>query len=371
MKFSESRLGWMRVGGLSVIGLSLVLASVAPEADLQKWNQCMTDSTRALKQDQLPEAIALCDQAMKLAATFGTNDTHLARSQTLRAEIYIWEKKNDLAEQTFREAVASCERAAGTNSPDVIHPLSSLANYYYFVVVRYDRVVPLFQRILAIVESTPGRNDRDVIMWSRNLGLIYQQTGQYALAEPCFQRAVTLAEKTDAEWLPHELLTFAEFYRVWGKYDRAEKLATRALSIREKALQSAPGADAQLDLAVSLDELGAIYLAEGKADRAESCCRRSLETVEKFMSPDQADLVPRLTGLAAALRAERQFEPADQLYRRALSIAEKNVGPNDLQVAELLEKHAALLQDMKKTAEAEALLARAGTIRKQNASATN
>ena len=354
-----------------MLTLGLGMAFAAPAEDVEHWEQLMTGSMKALKQSHLDESIRLCEQALKVAGEFGTNDTHLARSLTFRAEIYLWEKKNDLAEQTFKAAVASCEKAVGTNGSAVVHPLSSLANYYYFVVARYDQVVPLFQRILKIVENTPDRNNRDFIMWSRNLGLLYQQMGQYSKAEPLFQQAVALAEKTDAEWLPHELLTFADFYRVWGKYEQAEALATRALAIREKALTPAGGIDAQLDLAVSLDGLGAIYLAWGRPGKAESSYRRSMGIIEKFMSPEQADLTPRLTGLAAALRAEGKYDQADPLYERALAITEKNVGTNEVEVAAILEKRAALLKDMKKPGEAQALSARAEAIRKQNAARTN
>jgi tetratricopeptide (TPR) repeat protein len=361
----------MPVFVFTLLALCLGAGSPPTTEETQKWEQLMTGTMKALRANNVAESVRLCDEAVGLAGKFDATDTHLSRSQVLRAEVYMWEKKNDLAEQTFKLAIATCEKAVGSNHVALVHPLSSLANFYYFVVVRYDQVVPLFQRILKIVENTPGRADRDVIMWRRNLGMIYQQTGEYARGEPLFQQALALAEKTDAEWLPHELLTFADFYRAWGKYDQAETLALRALAIREKALTPDGGVDKQLDVAVCLDGLGAIYLAWGKAGKAESSYRRSLEKIEKFMSPDQADLAPRLTGLAAALRAQGKYEAADPLYGRALTITEKALGPATVEVAVVLEKRAGLLKDMKKTAEAEALLARAEAIRKQNAARTN
>lgn len=327
----------------------------------------MTGTMKALKANNVPESVRLCDEAIGLAGKFGPADTRLSQSQVLRAEVYMWEKKNDLAEQTFKQAIASCEKAVGSNDVALVHPLSSLANFYYFVVVRYDQVIPLFQRILNIVETAPQRNNRDLIMWSRNLGMVYQQTGRYAEGEPLFKQAVALAEQTDAEWLPHELMTSADFYRAWGKYDQAEAQARRALAIREKALAPAGGIDAQLDVAVCLNGLGAIYLAWAKPDKAEAAYRRSLTMIQTFMSPDQADLVPHLEGLAAAFRAQGKYDQAEPLYQRALAITEKNLGADNLNTAALLEKYAGLLKDMKKPAEAKALLDRAETIRKQNA----
>ena len=349
--------------------LVLCLGAVSPPSaeETQKWEQLMTGTMKALRANNVPESVRLCDEAVGLAGTFGPADTRLSQSQVLRAEVYMWEKKNDLAEQTFKQAIANCERATGSNDVALVHPLSSLANFYYFVVVRYDQVIPLFQRILIIVENASQRNNRDIIMWSRNLGMIYQQTGRYAPAEPLFKRAVTLAEQTDAEWLPHELLTAADFYQAWGKYEQAEALAKRALTIREQALQPSWGVDAQLDVAVCLNGLGTIYLAAGKPDQAEAVYRRSLALIQTFMSADQADLAPHLEGLAAALRAQRKYDQAEPLYQRALAITEKNLGADHPNTAVLLDKYAGLLDEMKKPAAAKTLRERAETIRKQNA----
>ncbi|HLX69013.1 MAG TPA: tetratricopeptide repeat protein [Verrucomicrobiae bacterium] len=348
------------------IAVSLFCATpsnAATPADFAQWQQLITDTTKALRANQLPDAIHLCEQALTLSTTFGPTNTAYSRTQVLRAEVYLWENKKDLAEQTFKQAVASCEKAAGTNSVEVVHPLSSLANFYYFVTRQYDRVTPIFERILNIVQADPKRTDRDVIMWSRNLGMIYQQTGNYAKAEPMFKRAVALAEK-DAEWFPHELLNAADFYRAWGKYDQAETLAQRALAIREKAM-TADNSDSQLDTAVCLNGLGAIYLSWNKPDKAEAAYRRSLEITRKFMSADEADLIPALQGLASALQAQRQLEQAAPLYQRALIIAEKNSGPNDPQVATLLANYATVLKGMGKADDAKRMLDRADSIRQQ------
>lgn len=357
----------MPVFALVLLVVYLGAGSAPPTDEVQKWQQLMTGTVKALRANNVAEAVRLSDEAVSMAGKFGPTDTRLSQSQVLRAEVYMWQKKNDLAEQTFKLAIASCEKAAGSNSLTLVHPLSSLANFYYFVAVRYDQVIPLFERILNLVENAPQRNNRDIIMWSRNLGMVYQQMGRYAQGEPLFKRAVSLAEQSDAEWLPHELLNSADFYRAWGKYSEAEAQAKRALAIREKALQPVGGIDAQLDVAVCLNGLGAIYLAWPKPDKAEAAYRRSLAMIQTFMSPDQADLTPHLEGLAAALCAQGKYDEAEPLYRRALTVTEKNLGANSPNTAGLLEKYAGLLKDMKKPAEAKAMQERAEKIRKQNA----
>jgi tetratricopeptide (TPR) repeat protein len=354
---------------LVFILLALGLQADSPPTPEESWNwqQLMIDTEKSLKSSNVPRAICLCDEALNMAEKFGPADIRLSKTQDLRAKVYLWEKKNDLAEQTFELAVTSCEKAVGSNDVALVDPLSSLANFYFQGAVRYNQVLPLYQRILNIVQNAPDRNNRNIIMWSRNLGIVYQQMGRYAEGEPFFEQTVALAEQNDLEWLPYELLNAADFYRAWGKYGHAEIMAKRALAIREKAMKADNGVDTQMDVVNCLNNLGMTYLAWSKPDKAEDVYRRSLAMLQTFMTEDQTDLIPYLEGLAAALHAQRKLDEAEPLYQRAVEVAEKNLGPENPETAILLEKYAALQIDLKKPAEAKVLLERAESIRKQNA----
>ena len=87
----------------------------AANGDSQKWEQLMSRSAEIMR-DDVAESIRLCDEAGTVALQFGPHDTHFSRTQVLRAQIYLWEKKNQLAEQTFKLAIASCEHATTAGS---------------------------------------------------------------------------------------------------------------------------------------------------------------------------------------------------------------------------------------------------------------
>jgi tetratricopeptide (TPR) repeat protein len=300
------------------------------------WDQLMIDSQKALKDNNLNQAVVLCDQAMNFASEFPPDDTRFSKSEVQLAEIYCWQKNPALAEKTFNKAIADCEKAAGPASTELVFPLSALANFYTFVSIHPQQATPLLLRILKIVQSAPAHKDADIIMWSRNVGQSYQSLGQYAQADPYFKQALDLAEKVDPnDWLPHELLTAADFYRAWGKYPQALTLASRALAIRERELGNSADIDKKLDVTACLDNLGQTDLASGNLQQAEGVYRRSLTIAESFMSPDQSDLSPRLAGLATALREEGKYAESEPLYQRALTITEKNTGPNSKESADL------------------------------------
>ena len=339
-----------------------------------QWRVLMYNSARALRANNLEVAERFAGQALDLAGAFGPTDTRLSKSQVQMAEVYRQQGTNDLAEQTFKDAIASCEKAVGPNQPDLIAPLESLANFYYYTKVQYDQVASLYLRILDIVRAAPAPDPLEVARWERNLADAYHLQKQDTQAETFYQLALSTVETAtnspDGDKVQY-LQALADLYRTGAKYDKAEDMAKRALAIREKALVPDAGPDAQLDVAVCCDSLAQIYLAWNKPAQAESFYGRSLALVEKIGGADNADLVPRLMGLATALRAQKKYAEAEAQYKRALAITQKSVGPEAPQVADVLDQYAALLEEMKKPEDAKGMRDWADSVRKQDATKPN
>jgi tetratricopeptide (TPR) repeat protein len=70
-----------------------------------------------------------------------------------------------------------------------------------------------------------------------------------------------------------------------------------------------------------------------------------------------------LNNLAALYRAQGKYDQAEPLYKRALAILEKALGPEHPDVATVLGNYAALLEKTNRQAEAEKLRQRAAKIR--------
>jgi tetratricopeptide (TPR) repeat protein len=334
-----------------------------------QWRVLMYGSTHALRLNNLPEAERLAREAVKLAGGFGPTDTRLAKSQVQMAEVYRGQGKKDLAEQTYQDAIASCEKAVGAKSRDLILPLQSLANFYYYTNVRYDQVASLYLRILVIVQAAPALDPMETAEWERNLADVYKLEKQSTQAEVYYQKALASAGSvTNAP--PGEsvqyLQALGDFYRTTGQCDKAEPVLQRALAIREQAAGADSNPDAELDVAVCCDYLGQNYLAWNKPAQAELFYRRSLNIDEKIAGTDSTDLSPRIMGLAAALRAQKKFTEAESQYKRALQIAEKGFGTDAPQVADVLDQYAALLADMNKAEDAKNMRDWADSLRKEN-----
>lgn len=358
--------GWLLLLPLALAHAQSGVRRSAPERAAEFWTETTTAAQHALKANRLDEAVTLSEAAITQARAFGPRDTHLARSLVLRAEICLWEKRNDRAEALFRDAVAATEVAVGPRSRELVYPLSSLANFYYYVAPHRDRVAGLFERIVDIAEHAPDRDEHEVLLWSRNLAQLYTELGEFRRAEPLYQRTVALAARIEPQYATHEMLGMAEFYRQWRHFDRAEHLAREALAVREHSLTAAPDdVDAKLDVVVALDELATIQLGANQLATAESNAVRALTLAESFMSREQPDLRPRIAALAIVYRAEHKLDLAATLYRRLLALTEKNLGAKCGEMATVLSDYALVLRESNEAGEAAAVETRAETIKRQ------
>src|SRR5262245_39244161 len=102
-------------------------------------------------------------------------------------------------------------------------------------------------------------------------GLRLYQSGRYAEALACWERALPLAERgcgPQARETAAAHYNLARLHQAQGQYDRAESLHRRALDIREQALGGG-----HPETARSLNGLAELYRSRGQYARAESLHR--------------------------------------------------------------------------------------------------
>ncbi len=105
-----------------------------------------------------------------------------------------------------------------------------------------------------------------------------------------------------------------------------------------------------------------------KADyaEAEKLFLAALKEGERFGNQDPR-FAASLNNLAALYVAQGKYTDAEPLLQRALAIGEKALGPEHPDVAAVLENYAALLHKLNRDAEADKMEARAQAIRAKHA----
>jgi tetratricopeptide (TPR) repeat protein len=181
--------------------------------------------------------------------------------------------------------------------------------------------------------------------------------GRYLEAVNYAQAALKEAETFGPQdpRLATSLHNAGELYTRLERYDEAERLLQRALSIREKVLENA-------ETARTICALAKLNQGRGNKDKAERLYRQSLAIREKVLGRDNPDVAESLSGLAGVLSLKRSDE-AERYARRSLSIREKALGENHPDVAESLSRLIEVTLELGKPSDLESHLRRAITIR--------
>jgi Tfp pilus assembly protein PilF len=92
-------------------------------------------------------------------------------------------------------------------------------------------------------------------------------------------------------------------------------LLTRALAIKERL-----HGPAHPDVALTIHNLGLLYVSQGQPEKAEPLYRRALAIREKALAPAHPDTVKSLEELAGVLRKLRREGEAAALDARAYEL---------------------------------------------------
>jgi tetratricopeptide (TPR) repeat protein len=235
--------------------------------------------------------------------------------------------------------------------------------YYLKQRAQYMEAEPLYQGAIAIGEKTLGPEHPVLATYLSNLATLYSDQGKYGEAEPLLKRAITIGEKTlgpEHPVLATSLNNLANLYSDQGKYGEAEPLLKRAITIGEKTL-----GPEHPDLATSLNNLATLYSDQGEYAEAERLFQRAIAIGEKTLGPEHPNLAGGLNNLAELYRNQGKYEEAEPLFQRAITIGEKTLGPEHPDLATRLNNLALLYHAQGKYEEAEPLFKRALAIYEQ------
>ncbi len=170
-------------------------------------------------------------------------------------------------------------------------------------------------------------------------------------------------DKELADWLSVSEQGHAAFGR--RKLVPAELKFKEAVAILEKVCNEPAyknDEDLKAKLGKSLNNLGAVYHAQGKFGLAEEAYQKSLDLKIQLFGEEHFETAPCFQNLAAVHSARAQFDKAEPLYLKAISIKEKTYGDSSEELLTPLKNLLMLFQKMERKDEAEALEARIKSI---------
>jgi len=133
--------------------------------------------------------------------------------------------------------------------------------------------------------------------------------------------------------------TIGRTYATLGLYDKAVEHLSHALEIRERLRGVS-----RIDIVESRNQLGAVFLSQGRVADAERLFRESLELLRRSGNGDRPIVALTLNDLALALRSRGDFAAAQELYEKALAIEKRTLGGEDPEVAVTLNNLGGLMR---------------------------
>jgi len=218
---------------------------------------------------------------------------------------------------------------------------------------QYAAAEPLFQRAMAVREASCGEWHLDTAQTCNDMATLYNNQGRYAEAEPHHRRALEIREGNLGREAPVVGGSLKHLSRVLRNLDRdeeAESLGLRALAIAEASLgpKNHRVAECLCNLAVQFNKLGRYTEAEPLATRGLSICKEVLQ-------PGHPGIGYSLTVLGDLYQSSGRYGEAEPLYREAINIDEAALHPEHPIVLSVMGKLASLLRRMGREDEAQSM----------------
>lgn len=249
--------------------------------------------------------------------------------------------KNNLAVETYRDALEIRNRLLGENHPDTAKTLGGLAQAYSVLGER-RKTISLHRQALAILQRHYPESHPDVIMAMSHLASALMWS-DVAESERLFEKVLVLQRRhlgenhPEVAWILYEI-TFLNVQR--GDYERAETIAREVLAMREKGLNPE-----HASISSVLMSLGRSLMAQGRAAEAKLAIEECLHLRNKTHNENHWALATTNSVYGECLfvigehdqgkrllydsyrRLLKKFGPDHDLTRSALERIDRLLGP--------------------------------------------
>lgn len=258
------------------------------------------------------------------------------------ASLYNRSGQTHHVEPLLVEALTIREFVYGSNHLSVSADLKNLGRMY-FASERYPQAEQAWKKSLAIRESF--------------LGPFHPQVADVA---DLYAKLLIRTERSkEAEELEARVQESRHRYR--SDWDDYKKTALKAMEIDNwfyaqalwlAALDEASGfEDEDPRLVTTLENLAQVYWKREKYDKAEPLCKRILSMSEKLLGKDHIDVARAANNLALVCERQSKYTEAAVLYQEALRVMELTLGTDHPDVLNTRDSHANAIAMNKKQLE--------------------
>lgn len=261
------------------------------------------------------------------------------------------------AEQMLSRAKALVERAG--DPPNLRQRVGSVEALLFNRLQSYDEAKRVLEELIPTLPTETQWQRYQLTTLLNNLGLQYQQLGEYDKAVETLEEALSIRSELFGENHPkigalhlnigNTLLRGTKLTDAEPHFDRAIELMTQGYG------------KAHVELSRPYISRGVVRKKQGRFEEARADYEHALTLLEGKKSPTQEALV--LANLGNLDKRTGRLESALQRHQEALAIREEQLGPKSLDVAESLSDIGSLHRGAERYDQARANYARAASIK--------
>ncbi len=331
----------------------------AASAQQVLWQTLFDDGKASENRAHYSDAEKSYASALESADKLEQSDPRVLQTIRALASMYVQQGKYTQAEAMFKRALSVGENSGAQNKKETARDLDNLATVYERQE-KYFQAEPAYKRSLQIWEETTGVQSSQVADGLFKLAVVYDEMGKYGMAEPLLKRALSIYRKQLNQGKIADCLdALGDFYKVQGKFIEADTLYKQSLDIRQTGF--GPNSP---QVAVSLTELGHLYLEQDKAESL-AAFKKALSIREESLGRDDPLVAENLDDVATILISSGRLNSAQSMLQRAVAINQQTYGPLHPRVAKSMCKLAEVLKEQKNYEKSESLFREALRIDKQ------
>lgn len=209
--------------------------------------------------------------------------------------------------------------------------LIDTGNFLYEYAADHQAALGYFHKALASAEALHGPQSEEVAKVLNNLGVVYNDLGEFSKALDHLQRALEIRLAVLGEEYNLTATTYNNIGNAYldsGDPNKALEYFQKALDINQKVLDSDDPA-----LAVSYNDLGNAFYSLGDYGKALVYLEKALEIQTKIYSGGHLHTAATLNNIGMLLSDKGDYQAALDNYFKALAIQEKIVGPGHPDIA--------------------------------------
>lgn len=245
--------------------------------------------------------------------------------------LYEYAADHQAALGYFHKALASAEAQHGPRSKEVAKVMNNLG-VVYNELGEFSKALDYLQRALDIRLAVLGEENNLTATTYQNLGNTYLSSGDANKVLEYFQKALDINLKVLDPDAPGIAIGYNNIGNAWcilGDYAKGLEYLEKALEIQKKNY-----GDGHLHVAATVNNIGYLQTILGNYQEALEDYQKALSIQEKIVGPDHPDIAISNNNIGSTYFHTGDFAKALDYFRKALDIREKSFGERHPSVGE-------------------------------------